>query len=204
LVINLHHRHPFYFAGHGDPKAWAASGGRIFLVRPEFGGIFAAPPSLPELAGHYRLQQRRQFHGFASTVNVYVYEPRHTTFRTKLVTRNGKESIRVPSGKSIDVVPEAVNGFIEVAMSRKGLLTVSGWAADTVHMRVVDQLLLFSGGQVPLAAAAPSEPRVDVAKAHGAGLKRSGYRFVTLDTDPSSVRVFAISGNRASELQRLR
>jgi len=202
LVIHFDRAHRFYLTGEGDGQAWV-HGGRVFLVRPQLSGFFAAPATLAgDRARRFRLERRRVFAGRAD-VEVYVYSPRRAIATTRLVSQNGRESIVLPSGREIDVVPGAIDGYVEEIDFETGLLYVSGWATDTRLKRVVDRVLMFVEGRI-LASASPSQPRPDIMEAHGRGLRRSGYELMSAGGSPAQLRVFAVERGTASELKRLK
>ena len=88
-------------------------------------------------------------------------------------------------------------------------LTVGGWAADPRMKRHVPRVLVFADGRL-VASARPDQPRVDVVATHGRPALYSGYRLVLshqdaddVEGDASRLRVFALLGGRATELERL-
>ncbi len=129
-----------------------------------------------------------------------------TPLRTNAVTRyrltekDGETVLDAPGGTDIRVEPGAVEGFVDgVRRDGSGLLTVSGWAIGHGDERA-DTALLFVGGRF-LVASAPRQERPDVVEALGHGPLQSGFSLsAAVSEGGGDVRVFAIAGDRASEL----
>ena len=80
---------------------------------------------------------------------------------------------------------------------------MSGWAADSKQSKLVDSIVVFVYGK-ELGRVKTDIPRVDVSKAlKSADLKLSGYQ-LSIPKERlkpnSNVRIIAISGDTASEL----
>ena len=87
---------------------------------------------------------------------------------------------------------------------RGRIVTTSGWAIDEARKRPVDRLLVFAGGRL-VASGRPSISRADIAQKFGPTYLRSGFQLSGVyaesgDADASAVRIFAVSGQRAAEL----
>jgi hypothetical protein len=126
--------------------------------------------------------------------------------QARLARRGGREVVVLRSGREVPIFPDAIDGYVEGIDGRGTSLRVSGWAADTSRRRLPERVMVFADGRL-LAAGAPSIARPDVARAHGRAVERSGYSLATTTAaapalaDPSRVRVFALLGDRASELK---
>ncbi len=111
-------------------------------------------------------------------------------------------TLRGPGGAQIRVEEGAVAGFVDGVRREPGdPITVDGWAATRAG-RPADAVLLFAGDRF-VAAREPSQERRDVADDLGPGALRSGF---SMSAPPGAVsgdadlRVFAVSGSRATEL----
>jgi hypothetical protein len=86
-------------------------------------------------------------------------------------------------------------------------LALTGWAADTVHRRLPDCVLVFAGRRL-IAAGPPMVERPDIAVIYSAAVEHAGFKFgvpmtaarATQLASRRRVRVFAVLGRRASEL----
>ena len=119
---------------------------------------------------------------------------------------NRQEFVISSTGRSVRVVPHAVDGWVDEVREQTGSTRFIGWASDGHHRERADQVLVFVDGE------ANHEPptslrRLDVGKFFRVtSLRRAGFQVVlpvsVFDQDPAPVvRVFAISRDRvASEL----
>jgi Sulfatase len=112
------------------------------------------------------------------------------------------------SGRRIPLEPGAVGGFVESVEPSAGDLAVGGWAADTKRTRPADRVFVFADGRL-LTDGFPTLDRPDIAKTYGPRVLRSGYRLEASTAAAGTlakrgrIRVVALSGARASELERL-
>ena len=122
--------------------------------------------------------------------------------RYRLTEKDGETVLDAPGGSDIRVEPAAVEGFVDgVRRDGSGLLTVSGWAIGHGDARA-DKVLLFAGDRF-LVASTPRQERPDVVEALGHGALQSGFSLsAAVSEGGGDVRVFAIAGDRASELPR--
>jgi hypothetical protein len=103
-------------------------------------------------------------------------------------------------GRVAAIVPHAVAAYVDSARIQAGRAVLSGWAADEVAGKPAERVLVFAGNRL-VSEVAPGSSRPDVARAlHRASLTDVGYTA----SFPSSyvsrgIRVFAVSGHRASE-----
>ena len=101
----------------------------------------------------------------------------------------------------------AMGGVVDYLVAWGPALAVQGWAADTVHRRLPDCVLVFAGRRL-LAAGPPMLKRPDIALIYSAAVEPAGFRFgVPMAQERAkrlasrrAVRVFAVLGHRASEL----
>jgi hypothetical protein len=124
-----------------------------------------------------------------------------------LEERSGTTVIVAPHRREIVVDPKAAQGFVEeIRAAPEVPLVVSGWAL-TSRKTPIDRVLLFVGDRF-IAASEPSREREDVAEHFGNSALNSGYSLWAApgalgDEGKRAVRVFAVTGSRASELRRL-
>jgi hypothetical protein len=195
--------HEAFVLGGDDGPAWeqAARGGQVFMVKAQVGLGFGLPP----LAGpenRFVLRDRKVFRG-----SIPVLVGRYAgQVRGSLQTRNGRTVVSWSRGRST-VEKGAARGVIEVVSAASGHVTISGWAIDSGRRDVADWVLAFSDGRL-IAVGWPNVIRPDLAKAFGRALLLAGYNLnvrTTRDSplNLSRLRVFALTGNRASELERI-
>jgi hypothetical protein len=128
------------------------------------------------------------------------------TFDAELVERAGRDVVKESGRREIPVVTGAVAGFVDALEIDGNTVTASGWAIDRQRRRVADRVLVFVGSRL-IAEGRPSAPRPDIAQQFGQELERAGFRLEGVapraaDGGPQPVRVLAISGGRAAELER--
>jgi hypothetical protein len=111
---------------------------------------------------------------------------------------NRQEFVISSTGRSVRVVPHAVDGWVDEVREQTGSTRFIGWASDGHHRERADQVLVFVDGE------ANHEPptslrRLDVGKFFRVtSLRRAGFQVVlpvsVFDQDPAPVvRVFAIT-----------
>ncbi|NQU04629.1 MAG: sulfatase-like hydrolase/transferase [Calditrichaeota bacterium] len=120
---------------------------------------------------------------------------------------DGHETIITSNGASIPVIPGAIEGYVDKAVLKGGIVLFSGWAADIKNSQLPETIVIFSNGKFIYSGLTRIE-RMDVVKHFGNSIfQLAGYRFnlpLTLfkDLDNSDTRFFAISKNGiASELK---
>jgi hypothetical protein len=121
----------------------------------------------------------------------------------QLVEEDGQTVLQAPGGDPIAVQQGAAEGFVEgVEADGPGPLVVSGWAVAGESR--ADGVLLFASDRF-LGSTSTSQERPDVAQARGSGPLRTGFTLSAAGDDirPGQLRVFAIAGDRASQLPRL-
>lgn len=175
--------------------------------------------SLPLQSGIAAAARRRRFRGIpvvfpvvvgvmlALVIALPIYEIHLKSVRerehARLATKNGR-AVLVSSRGTFQVVPDAVDGFVERQWTCGETRVVEGWAGSTASRRSAERVWSFADGRL-LAAGAPDMSRPDVARSHGTTLERSGFRLTgsgdrATGLEPRQVRVFAALGGRASEL----
>ncbi len=141
---------------------------------------------------------------------VPVSRVRERSVSGRLRESGGRLRLEVAGGRSVAVRPGATRGVVETQEATDpGHLSLGGWAVRLGKSKRPARVLVFLDGRL-LAAATPSIPRPDVAKVYGPASLNAGYKVSVplLHADrvaPSRerVRVFALFGGAASELDRL-
>jgi hypothetical protein len=111
-------------------------------------------------------------------------------------------TITLPGDRRVLVLPNRLSGALEVWEPRGATVQVAGWAADLHDGALVDRVLAFTGRRL-VYAGATTVYRWDLpATQHQRALVRSGWvaEMPTRDVHRSSLRVFAVRGNVATEL----
>jgi hypothetical protein len=116
----------------------------------------------------------------------------------RLVERGRKTEID-SRGRTIQVVPKAVSGYVDQGIVDDQGLRLSGWAVDAARRVPADLILAFANGRLA-AQSKPTEERPDIAKSFGASATRSGYKLLVPVKHRAGVHVFAVFGDTASEL----
>jgi hypothetical protein len=121
---------------------------------------------------------------------------------SRLSVADEGETISGSGGRSISIDDDAAAGFVDSVRSDEGRLVVSGWATDAEHRRPADRILVFAGDRL-VTEGDVSESRGDVARQFGSpAIKKAGFELSTVAAASDDVRVFAVVGDRASELDR--
>ena len=115
------------------------------------------------------------------------------------------EVLVTPDGSTIPVVPQALRGYIENPRVSENTVLLKGWAVDGESAQPAERILIFLNG-ILYHAGSTGISRLDIAEWLGQpAFATSGFRY-TFPAEPfvssgtPEVRVFAISGNTASEL----
>jgi hypothetical protein len=112
-----------------------------------------------------------------------------------------EEAAVVVGGRRHPIREGAASGGVDSARHDGGTAVVTGWAARGSSLEPADLVAVFAGGRL-VAQARPVQPRADVAAALGrSGSPLLGYALAFAAPEAGvPVRVFAVSGGRASEL----
>ena len=124
--------------------------------------------------------------------------------RYRLLRDGRQETLVDAAGRRIPVDPRAVQGFVEEIAVSGPVVAISGWAGTTREpRRPARQVAAFAGDRF-LGSTRPRLPRPGVVKVHGRGLDKAGFELNGEDAEAAgkTVRVYAISGGRASLLPR--
>ena len=105
-------------------------------------------------------------------------------------------------GRDLPVTPAAAEGLVEDVALAPGEVTVLGWATARPEPREVSWVLGFDSGRLVVVGWTPVK-RADVAQRLGPAALSSGFllRYPALEL-PKALRVFAVTGGRATELSR--
>ena len=119
------------------------------------------------------------------------------------IARKGSEQAIEGDGRTIAIDDRTATGVVD-SRTRKGAnLEVLGWASDPGHRRPVERVMVFADDRL-IVAGATGVSRPDVAKSFNRpALAGSGFRLEAPSagiTRDARIRVFAVSGGRASEL----
>jgi hypothetical protein len=210
LDLYFARKHPLYPSGAGSSTAWRAlsAGRNVYLVAPKalvdrpYGG--APPPHqverLKRLGGPDGRAVLRDESVLPGIFPVSIL--RYSGLVDGRLERTGTgEAIEWSLGSRVRVAPGVARGQVEELTPPPRPFSVSGWAIDAARESPADWVLLFSRGRL-LGASAAGIPRPDIAGRHGESARLSGFRLVPAEAprDRSAVRVFAVVGDRASEL----
>jgi hypothetical protein len=111
----------------------------------------------------------------------------------------------VGAGRTAKVSPGRIDGFVELSELNEQGVRILGWAVDPSGPAPAEQIVVFHRGKL-ITEGRPTLVREDVAERYGESALRSGFQVrgrsegVSLD----DVRVFAVSGDAATELPLLR
>ena len=116
------------------------------------------------------------------------------------------EMLMLFDGSEIPIVPQALRGYIEPPQVSQHTVLLTGWAVDEKHTRPAERILVFLNGTF-YHAGTTGISRPDIVEWLGQpAFTTSGFRH-TFPAEPfissgtPEVRVFAISGDIASELR---
>jgi 4-amino-4-deoxy-L-arabinose transferase-like glycosyltransferase len=218
LDLYFQRAHRLYPAGAEEAAAWRrlATGGQVFLVAPEelasprryldrvLGDADRAPPGLlrrlerlggPD--GRALVREGRTLPGIFR-ISVFRYAGQ---IDGRLQRRNGQERISWSLGERVPVSPGVARGAVESVTPSGEPLSISGWALDASRPRPADWVLFFYRDRL-LAVAAGGTPRLDIAQRYGPSALLSGFVRPSTRSPQrrSGIRVFAVVGDRASEL----
>jgi hypothetical protein len=120
----------------------------------------------------------------------------------ELLGRGPDEVLVSSSGKEIAVDQDAARGYVDVVDPDAGI--VQGWTTDPAGGRPADRVVAFEGDRF-LVTGQPALTRPDL-ESVGPGATQSGFRLNVagedFDFEETELRVFAVIGDRASELPR--
>lgn len=120
----------------------------------------------------------------------------------RLVEADGEDTIVASGGREIDVESEVARGYVDHVDLEDG--RVDGWAVDPSAKRPADRILVFADDRL-LVAGPTLRARPDIAEEFGATATRAGFQLALVDDgtfEAEELRVFAVIGDRASELPR--
>jgi hypothetical protein len=127
------------------------------------------------------------------------------TYSLATLNRKG-EFIKSSTGESIPIVPDALEGSLDIVNIKSDTVDIYGWAADVENTQLPEALIIFINGNFFYAGRCNTD-RSDVVKAFGnKTLLGAGFQYTfplwKFNTEPSEARIFAISKKGvASELR---
>ena len=125
-------------------------------------------------------------------------EPSRETKGYSLVERAGQPAIARGTGDPIRVTSGVARGYLDSADGG----AIVGWATDSRARAPAELIVAFDGTRL-VDAVRPTLQRDDLAEEFGRGAALAGFELrVPAGTDPSGLRVFAVVGNQASEIER--
>jgi hypothetical protein len=115
----------------------------------------------------------------------------------------GNNTSTSTGGKKIMFAEKAFGGWVDNAEDNGENIVLNGWAADVNNLKLVDSIVIFVDGKES-GRVKTDVLRMDVSKAlNSDNLKLSGYQ-LSIPKEKlkpnSNVRIIAISGDTASEL----
>ncbi len=124
-----------------------------------------------------------------------------------LAGARGDEEVLLASGVRLAVGPGPATGFVDRVAVEDGRVAISAWAVDRGGGQPAGCILVFVDGELAVSGL-PNVPRPDVEKLHGSGTGLSGYQLSVpvpkageVVASPTRVRVLAVAGGRATELE---
>jgi hypothetical protein len=188
-----------------DAGIWkpAAHGGSVFLVRHPFGYFVGLPP----FAGPHNRYVLREGRKYGGLVKLAVGR-----YSGQAAGRLGRDArgpfLSWSLGPRLPIAPGLAKGYAESVSASRERPLATGWTTDAAGKRPPTWVLAFYDGRL-VAFGRPSVLRVDIAKALGRGAALSGFQLTArtaaakLVRDPSRLHVYAVVGDRATELPRL-
>lgn len=212
LSLYLHRARPLYTARHNDSPAWEAArtGAPVFMLRGLQPAVLHAqgldldtPAVKARMArfggpnGRDIVRETRTFPGFYPL----VLQRMQGLVQGRLAAAGGHEAISWTLNRHVIVDPGFARGAIAGVTPSGGPLLIGGWALRAATLRPVDWIMFFAGGRL-FALSPGGIPDRALARAHGRQALLGGWGIAPLDgpSDHAQIRVFAVSGNRASEL----
>jgi hypothetical protein len=217
-TLNQYFRRPrsVYRSGPGAALAWRqlARGRSVYevttanfvnskLIASQPGGSSAGPDLLRRadlLGGPQGRAVVRRRTEFAGLIRVAAIQ--YKGLVTGRILRHGAErEISWSFGRHVTVSAGSEPGAITIMTPSGGPLLIAGWAVDAASRSPVDWFLFFSGDRL-FAVSGGGGARPDIAKIYGSRALLSGFATgsTPAPSDHASIKVFAVSGSRASEL----
>ncbi len=193
-------KHAVYRPALEDAPAWeqARRGGQLFYVGS---AVLARYAGDRRVGGPGNLFVRRDRKAYRGLVPLLVdrYEG---TVSGRIEGSGDDESISWTFGRALPVTPDAAQGEVEDVALAPGEVTIPGWATASPEPHEVSWVLGFDSGRLVVVGWTPFK-RPDVAQRLGPAALSSGFllRYPALEL-PKAMRVFAVTGGRATELKR--
>lgn len=214
LSLYFNRPHPLYTSGQDDGSAWREerTGRSLYYVMPLQGPVLAAQGlSVARAAllartakvggpdGLALVTSTRTFAGFYPLV-VQRYQG---VVSGRLERHEGRETISWSLGKSVAISPQVAVGVVAGISPSNGPLLIRGWAYDAGRHEPVEWFLFFSGGRLFAVAQGGLRSKAGASRAYGpsSSLASFGLGIRDAPNNHSTIRVFAVVGDQASELR---
>lgn len=216
LDLYFQRPHPLYRAGFDDAIAWRGlrAGKTVYVVAPKaltlgaiaktaVGGAHVPAALLrrfSRLGGSDGRAIDRGVKYLPGIIPIAVWRYRGVV-RGQVMRHHGRETISWSFGPRLTVSPGVAEGAVTgVSPSRKPLI-IGGWTIAADRPRLVDWILFFSRGRL-FAVSPGGGGRPAIARVHGPSTLLSGFGLAPTPapSNHAGIRVFAVVGNRASEL----
>ena len=192
--------HQVYRPALEDGPAWehVREGGQLFYVGSK---VLARYAGSRRVSGPGNRFIRRDREGYRGLVPLLV--DRYKGVVTGRIEGSGAgESITWTFGRRLPVTPGAAQGLVEDVALAPGEVVIPGWTTASPRPHPVSWVLGFDSGRLVAVGWTPYK-REDIAQRLGPEALSSGfilrYPGVAL---PEALRVFAVTGGRATELKR--
>jgi len=188
--------------GVDDTAAWehVRRGGTVWFIGSDVLARFAGTRPIAGPGNLFVRTSRRSYRGLEP-----LLLDRYQGFITGRVQGDGDdERISWTFGKDVPVDPRAATGEVEAVLDTPAGKAVAGWAVAQPDPAEVRWILGFSGRRLVAVGWTPYL-RPDIEKRYG--VPRTGFQLrpppeYVGDVDPETLRVFAITRGRATELPR--
>ena len=156
---------------------------------------------VPELSFRPGKNDIEVFHIAQDARRLRVERTRRKSTVTYFLSASGGQdgkTITTSEGRSIPVIPGALQGFLDRARISNDRIKFSGWAADIKNSELPNAILIFFDGKLVYSGRTNTQ-RIDVAhQFNNAALQRAGFSYALLLEDfkglkDPDVRIFAVS-----------
>ena len=192
-----------YRPGVDDAPAWehARRGGTVYFVGSNVLARYAGTRPIAGPGNRFVRRTRRSWRGLEP-----LLLDSYRGFITGRVRGSGAgERIDWTFGSDIPVDPAAARGEVEAVLDTPTGQTIAGWVVGRPPSRPVRWVLAFSRNRLVAVGWTPYL-RPEIAERYGPGALASGFQLRPPPEygtpDPDTLRVFSVTGGRATELRR--
>jgi hypothetical protein len=120
------------------------------------------------------------------------------TCSLSMSSKEGYEIITSSNGASMPVIPDALKGYLDIAVVKGDRVVFAGWAADVKNSQLSEAIVIFVNGEFFYLGQCNID-RPDVVKVfNNASLERAGFEYIFplslfKNIGDSEVRIFALS-----------